>query len=44
MFSFTSDSMLHCVTQIACSGHTKLLLIVSEMSSDLNRNLPAATD
>ena len=43
-FSFNSDSMLYCVTQIACSGHMKLLLICSKVSSDLNRNLLAATD
>lgn len=44
VFSFTSGSMLYCVTQIACSGHMKLLLIRSKMSSDPKRNLPAATD
>lgn len=42
--SFTSGSMLYCVTQIACSGHMKLLLIHCKISSDPNRTLPAATD
>lgn len=44
MLSFTSGSMLYCVTQIACSGHMKLLLIHSKISSDSNRTLPAVTD